>query len=82
MLIRERLQIMLLMLGLFDCMKKKHYLKKAERKYHIFLIFVNMQKYHIFCKTKIKENIIFPIISDIFRNKSIGQDFDNTKLTR
>ena len=54
MLIRERLQIMLLMLGLFDCMKKKHYLKKAERKYHIFLILVNMQKYHIFCKTKIK----------------------------
>ena len=41
-----------------------------------------MQKYHIFCKTKIKENIIFAIISDIFRNKSIGQDFDNTKLIR
>ena len=62
--------------------EKQHFRKNAQRKYYIFLIFRNWQKYHIFRKTKIKENIIFSIISDIFRNKWIGQDFDDKKLIK
>ena len=34
------------------------------------------RKYHIFRKTKIKENIIFSTISDSSRNKSMEQDND------
>ena len=49
--------------------EKQHFRENAQRKYHIFLIFHNCRKYHIFCKTKTKENIIFSIIPDIFRNK-------------
>ena len=57
--------------------EKQHFCKNAQRKYHISLIFRNWQKYHISRKMKIKENIIFSIISDIFRNKSIEQDLDD-----
>ena len=60
----------------YHCMKKKRFHKNAQLKYHIFVIFRIWRKYHIFRKTKIKENIIFSIISDIFRNKSIKQDND------
>ena len=35
---------------------------------------------HIFHKTKIKENIIFSIISDIFLRKSIKQDNDKKMI--
>ena len=48
--------------------EKQHFRKNAERKYHIFR------------KTKINENIIFSIISDIFRNKSIKQDHDKKEI--
>ena len=44
--------------------EKQHFRKNAERKYHIFR------------KMKINENMIFSIISDIFRKKSIKQDHD------
>ena len=43
------------------------------------MIFHNWRKYHIFCKTKIKENIIFSIISNIFCDKSTKQDKDQKK---
>ena len=49
--------------------ENQHFRKNAQRKYHMFLFFCNWRKYHIFRKTKSKENII----SDIFRNKSIEQ---------
>ena len=58
--------------------EKQHFCKNAKRKYRIFLIFRNWRKYHISRKTKIKEHII----SDIFRNKSIRQDFDDKQLIR
>ena len=45
--------------------EKQHFRKNSQRKYHLSP------------KTKIKENIIFFIISDIFRNKSTGQDFND-----
>ena len=48
----------------------------------IFSVKQKLKKYHIFCKTKIKENTIFSMISGIFRNKSLGQDFDNKKLIK
>ena len=38
--------------------------------------FLHFSKYHIFRKTKIEENIIFSIISNIIRNKPIEQDND------
>ena len=38
------------------------------------VIFRKWRKYYIFPKTKIEKNIIFSIISDIFRNKLIKQD--------
>ena len=53
--------------------------KNAEHKHHMFVVFRIWRKYSIFRKTKIKENIIFSIISDIFRNKSIKQDNDQKK---
>ena len=49
---------------------------KLDIKYYILAIFCNWRKYHFFRKRKIKENIIFSIIFDIFRNKSIKQDSD------
>ena len=57
--------------------KKQNFRKSSQRKYHIFLIFRNCRKYRIFRKTKIQENIIFSIIFNIFRNKSI--EYDNDK---
>ena len=59
--------------------EKRHFRKSAQRKYHIFVIFRNWRKYHIFRKMKIKENIIFSIICDIFRNKSIKQGTDKKR---
>ena len=56
--------------------EKQYFHKNAQRK-HIFLIFRNWRKYHISCKSKIKENIVFSIIFDVFGNKSLGQDFDD-----
>ena len=56
--------------------QKQHFHRNAQRKYQIFEIFCIWRKYLIFCKTKIKENIIFSIIFDIFHNKSIKQDND------
>ena len=56
--------------------EKQHFRKNAQRKDHIFLIFHNWHKCHIFRKAKIKENIIFSIIFVIFRSKSIEQDND------
>ena len=41
--------------------------------------FLHFSKYHIFRKTKIEENIIFSIISNIIRNKPIEQDNDKKK---
>ena len=49
---------------------------QLDIKYYILAIFCNWRKYHFFRKRKIKENIIFSIIFDIFRNKSIKQDSD------
>ena len=46
---------------------------KLDIKYYILAIFCNWWKYHSFRKRKIKENIIFSIIFDIFRSKSIKQ---------
>ena len=62
--------------------EKQHFRKNAEHKYHIFVVFRIWRKYSIFRKTKIKENIIFSIISGIFRNKSIKQDNDQKKILK
>ena len=53
--------------------EKQHFRNNTQRNYNIFLIFHNWQKYHIFLKTKINENIIFSIIFVIFCNISIEQ---------
>ena len=54
------------------CMKNNIFVKMLNVIFaHILVIFRIWWKYHIFCKTKIEEIIIFSIISDIFRNKSI-----------
>ena len=55
--------------------ENQHFRKNVQRKYHMFLFFCNWRKYHIFRKTKSKENII----SDIFRKKSIEQGVDKKK---
>ena len=62
--------------------EKQHFCKNAQRKHHIFVIFRIWRKYHIFRKTKIKENMIFSLISDIFCNKSIKQDNDRKEKKR
>ena len=46
----------------------------------IFFDFSQLTEISYFRKTKIKENIIFSIISDIFRNISVGKDFDDKQL--
>ena len=56
--------------------ENQHFRKNVQRKYHMFLFFCNWRKYHIFRKTKSKENII----SDIFRKKSIEQGVDKKKI--
>ena len=48
---------------------QQHFRKYAQSKYLIFFFFGNWRKYHIFGKTKIKENVIFSIIFVIFCNK-------------
>ena len=49
------------------CMKNNIFVKKLFVNI-IFSWFSTIErKYHIFCKTKIKENIIFFVISDIFK---------------
>ena len=65
----------------FTLHEKQHFRKNAERKSDIFVIFCIWRKY-IFGKTKIKENIIFSIVSDIFCNKSIKQDKDKKEKNR
>ena len=60
--------------------EKEHFRKNAQHRYHIFFIFRNFQKYHIFHETKVKENIIFSIISLIFRIRSIEQDNDKKMI--
>ena len=62
--------------------EKQHFRNNAELKYHIFVIFRIWRKHHIFRRTKIKENIIFFIISNIFHNKSIKQDNDRKEKKR
>ena len=62
--------------------EKQNFHINAESKLHIFLIFHNWRKYHVFRKMKIKEKIIVSIIFYIFRNKSIGQDFDKKNLIK
>ena len=46
--------------------QKQRFQRNAQRRYLIFWIFHSWRKYHIFRNTKIKGNIIFSIISDIF----------------
>ena len=67
---------------LTHCMKNNIFIKTLNVNIIIFEIFRVCPKYHIFRKTKIKENIIFSIISDIFRNKSIKQDNDKKEKTK
>ena len=59
--------------------ENQHFRKNAQLKYHIFVNYRQWRKYHIFRKTKIKEIIIFSIISDIFCNKSTKQDYEKNE---
>ena len=60
------------------CMK--NIFLKTLTEISLFLGFAQRRKYLIFCKTKIKGNIIFSTISDSFRHKSIEQDNDKNLL--
>ena len=47
-----------------------------------FLDIPQLTEISYFLENDIEENIIFSLISDIFRNKWIGQDFDDKKLIK